>query len=190
MSESNFNAENHVTAVISHLVKPGREEGYEEWIKGIIPVAKSFAGHLGVNIISPQVGVRQDYIIVLHFDNNENLQTWLNSTVRSEWIERVKPLIQEQENVQVNTGLETWYELPKRPQKSPPKRYKMVLLTWLGVFVTLVTVKFIIGPLLNAIHLPELLAQFIIVGIVVWILTYLLMPQLTKLCYKWLYPTS
>ena len=108
MSESNFNAENHVTAVISHLVKPGREEGYEEWIKGIIPVAKSFAGHLGVNIISPQVGVRQDYIIVLHFDNNENLQTWLNSTVRSEWIERVKPLIQEQENkALVSTSTQT-----------------------------------------------------------------------------------
>ena len=188
MNNHKLNAEDHVTAVISHLVRPGREEGYEEWIKGIIPVAKTFEGHLGVNIIKPQQGVRQEYIIVLNFDNNENLQAWLNSEVRSEWIERAKPLIQEQEDVQVHTGLETWYELPKRTQKSPPKRYKMVLLTWLGVFVTLVTVKTLIGPLLKS--LPELLAQLIIVGIVVWILTYVLMPQLTRLFSKWLYPKS
>jgi uncharacterized protein len=186
MSNPELNTEQHVTAVISHIVRPGREEGYEEWIKGIIPVAKAFDGHLGVNIIQPQKGVRQEYIIVLHFDTNENLQTWLNSTVRKEWIERAKPLIQDEENVQVNTGLETWYELPKRTQKSPPKRYKMVLVTWFGVFVTLVVVQLILGPFIKV--LPPLLAQLIVVGIVVWILTYVLMPQLTKLLSKWLYP--
>lgn len=188
MNSPQFNADYHVTAVITHLVKPGREEGYEEWMRGIIPVAKTFQGHLGVNILRPQKGVHSEYIIVLHFDHHQNLQAWLESDVRREWIERVKPLIQTSEDVQVLTGLETWFELPRRPQKSPPKRYKMVLLTWLAVFVTLSIVSRLLSPLLAP--LPALLAQVITIGIVVWILTYLLMPQLTRLFYKWLYPNT
>lgn len=186
MTNTKFNVEHHVTAVITHLIKPGREEGYEEWMRGIIPVAKTFKGHLGVNILRPQKGLHSEYIIVLHFDNQENLQAWLDSDVRREWIERSKPLIQELENVQILSGLETWFELPRRPLKTPPKRYKMALLTWLAVFFTLSIVRAIISPLL--VPVPELLGQFITVGIVVLLLTYIVMPQLTRLFYKWLYP--
>ncbi|ACK64209.1 Antibiotic biosynthesis monooxygenase [Rippkaea orientalis PCC 8801] len=181
-----FNSEHHVTAVIAHLIKPGREAGYEEWMKGIIPVAKSFPGHLGVNILRPQPKTHPEYIIVLHFDRHENLQNWLDSDVRREWIERAKPMIQSPEEVQVLTGLETWFELPRYPQPRPPKRYKMALLTWLAVFATLTVVGNLLRPLLAS--LPPVLAQIITIGIVVWILTYVLMPRLTQLLRKWLYP--
>ncbi|MBD2678311.1 MULTISPECIES: antibiotic biosynthesis monooxygenase [Nostoc] len=187
MNDPKF-TEHHVTAVITHLVKPGREEGYEEWMRGIIPVAKTFDGHLGVNILRPEKNLHPEYIIVLHFDNQKNLQAWLDSDVRHEWIERAKPLIQTSENVQVVTGLETWFVLPRQPPKLPPKRYKMVLLSWLAVFVTLSTVRYFLKSLLA--YLPELLGQIIIIGIVVCLLTYVVMPQLTRLFYKWLYPNS
>lgn len=186
MNSPKFNVEYHVTAVIAHLVKPGRQEGYEEWTKEIAPVAKTFEGYLGVNILRQQKGAHPEYIIVLHFDHHKNLQAWLESDVRRQWIERAKPLIQAPEDVQILTGLETWFELPKRPQMSPPKRYKMALLTWMGVFLTFSTVKSLLSPLL--VPLPELLAQLITIGIVVWLLTYVVMPQLTRLFYKWLYP--
>lgn len=188
MNGSKFNAEHHVTAVITHLIKPGREEGYEEWMRGIIPVAKTFEGHLEVNILRPEKGLHPQYIIVLHFDHHKNLQAWLDSDVRREWIERVKPLIQAPEGMQVLTGLETWFELPRRSLKSPPKRYKMALLTWLAVFLTLSTIRYLLNPLLAP--LPGLLAQLIIIGIVVGLLTYVVMPQLTRLFYKWLYPNA
>lgn len=187
MNISEINTEYHVTAVITHLVKPGREKGYEEWMRGIIPVAKTFEGHLGVNVLRPQKGIHSEYIIVLHFDHHQHLQAWLDSEVRREWIERVKPLIQAPEDVQILTGLETWFVLPRRSQKAPPKRYKMALLTWLAVFLTLSVVARVLRPLLTL--LPGVLAQLITIGAVVWILTYVLMPQLTRLFYKWLYPT-
>ena len=43
--------DDQVTAIISHLVRPGREQGYEEWVHGIGAAAKTFEGHQGVNII-------------------------------------------------------------------------------------------------------------------------------------------
>jgi hypothetical protein len=188
MNRPKFNTEYHVTAVISHLVKPGREEGYEEWMRGIIPVAKTFEGHLGVNVLRPDKGVPLQYIIVLHFDHHKHLQAWLDSDVRREWIERAKPLIQAPEDVQILTGLETWFVLPRQLPKSPPKRYKMALLTWLAVFLTLSAMRYLLAPLLAP--LPGLLAQLITIGVVVLLLTYVVMPQLTRLFYKWLYPNS
>lgn len=97
-------------------------------------------------------------------------------------------MIQASEDVQILTGLETWFRLPRRSPQQPPKRYKMVLLTWLAVFVTLSTMRYVLAPLLAP--LPGLLAQLITVGIVVCLLTYIVMPQLTRLFYKWLYPNS
>ena len=47
----------HVTAVITHRVRPGREPGYDEWIKGIATDALSFEGYLGAHIIRPELGV-------------------------------------------------------------------------------------------------------------------------------------
>jgi len=176
----------HVTAVIAHLVKPGRQEGYEEWLRGIIPVAKTFEGHLGVQILRPKPGEHTEYVIVLHFDRHQNLKIWLESDVRREWIERVQPLIQQPENVQVLTGLETWFELPKRPQKTPPKRYKIALITWMGVLLLSLMIGTLLNPLLA--QMPWLLRQVLTSGLIVWLLAYFLMPQLTRLFYRWLYP--
>ncbi len=188
MTQSTFATGYHVTAVIAHLVRPGREDGYEDWLHGIVPVAKTFAGHLGVHILRPQPGGNPQYVIVLHFDQHHHLQAWLESAVRREWIDRVQPLIQQPENVQVLTGLETWFELPGRPPKPSPKRYKIALVTWLGVLILSIVLGNVLNPLLES--LPWLLKQTITSGVTVWLLAYVLMPQLTRLFYRWLHPSS
>ncbi len=43
-----------VTAVISQLVKQGREREYEKWLQGISVAAEQFEGHCGVSIIRLQ----------------------------------------------------------------------------------------------------------------------------------------
>ncbi|MBD1853320.1 antibiotic biosynthesis monooxygenase [Leptolyngbya sp. FACHB-711] len=179
--------DNHqVTAVISHIVRPGREQGYEEWFRGIAADARTFKGHLGVSAIRPRDHAHPEYVVILKFDHYNNLKTWLESEVRQEWIERLQPLIEKPEAIQTLTGLETWFSLPNQPLKSPP-RYKMALVTWLGVFVTLAVLSRLLSPILSG--LPILLNQSITTGLVVLVLTYLVMPRLTKLFKKWLYPT-
>ena len=182
-------AENHqVTAIISHLVRLGREQGYEEWFYGIATAAGKFKGHLGVNMIRPRDQVHPEYVAILRFDHYDNLKNWLESDTRREWIERLQPLIEKPEAVQTLTGLETWFILSDKPLKSPPPRYKMALITWLGVFITLAILSRLLAPLLFG--LPLLLNQLITTGIVVALLTYLIMPRLTQLFQKWLYPKA
>lgn len=181
--------DNHqVTAVISHIIRPGREQGYEEWLHGIATAAKKFDGHMGVSIIRPRDHNHPEYVAILRFDCYNNLKNWLESDIRREWIERLQPLIEKPETIQTLTGLETWFTLPNQLLKSLPPRYKMALVTWLGVFVTLSILSRLLAPIVSS--LPILLNQFITTGLVVALLTYLVMPRLTKIFKWWLYPSS
>jgi hypothetical protein len=175
-----------VTAIISHVVRPGREQGYEEWFHGIAADARKFKGHLGVSTIRPQDHSHPEYVVILKFDRYDNIKTWLESDVRHEWIERLQPLIEQPESIQTLTGLETWFSLPNQPLKSPPPRYKMAIVTWMGVFVTLTVVSRLLAPILS--NLPILLNQLLTTGLVVALLTYVIMPRLTQLFQRWLYP--
>lgn len=175
-----------VTAIISHVVRLGREQGYEQWFQGIATDARKFKGHLGVSAIRPRDHAHPEYVVILKFDCYDNLKRWLESDTRRQWLERLQPLIEKPESLQTLTGLETWFTLSSEPIKSPPPRYKMALVTWLGVFSTIAVVSRLLAPLIS--RLPVLLNQLITTGLVVVLLTYLIMPRLTQLFRKWLYP--
>lgn len=175
-----------VTAIISHFIRPGREQGYEDWVHGISAAAHQFKGHLGVNVIRPCDHAHPEYVAIVRFDHYNSLKTWLESSVRQEWLERLQPLIEKPETIQTLTGLETWFTLPNKPMKAPPPRYKMAIVTWLAVFFTISILNRLLVPLL--LGLPVLLRTLLITGLTVALLTYVIMPRLTQLFRKWLYP--
>jgi hypothetical protein len=175
-----------VTAIISHLIRTGREQGYEEWLHGITTAAHQFQGHLGVNVIRPCNPAHPEYVAIVRFDHYNNLKTWLESSVRQEWLERLQPLIEKPETIQTLTGLETWFTFPNKPMQAPPPRYKMAIVTWLGVFFALSILNRLLVPLLAG--LPVLLRTLLVTGLTVALLTYVIMPRLTQLFRKWLYP--
>ena len=177
-------ANQQVTAVISHYIRSGRESGYEEWLQGISQVARQFEGHNGVTILRPKPGCKEEYVIILRFDEYKNLCQWMRSSERKEWIERAKPLIKKPENVQILTGLEALVSLPNTTAAPPPK-YKTAFVTWIGVFVCASILGHFLGPLVAG--LPFLLRQAIMTGITVALLAYVVMPRLTRLFYKWLH---
>ncbi len=177
-----------ITAVLSQLVRPGRESGYEEWLKGVSAAAAKFPGHCGVSIIRPKTSAHPEYVIILRFERYSHLKNWMESDIRREWIERSRPLVEKPQDVQMLTGLETWFTLPEQPLKPAPPSYKMAVVTWVGVQIITILISYVLAPSLS--KLPLLLNLSISNVLVVVGLTYLVMPQLTRLFYKWLYPPS
>ena len=175
----------HVTAVITHRVRPGREAGYEEWIKGIGVDALNFEGYLGAHILRPEMGVTADHVIVVQFDTCQHLDNWMQSETRRDWVERVKPLIREPESIKVLTGLEPWFQLPGEPARPAPKRYKQALLVWLGVAIISLLVSPLIGAALTS--WPWVLRILMNTGVTVLLLTYWVMPLLTRCFKRWLF---
>ncbi|MEB3353366.1 MAG: antibiotic biosynthesis monooxygenase [Cyanobacteriota bacterium] len=174
-----------VTAVITHRVRPGREAGYEEWIKGIAADARNFSGYLGAHILRPELGLSSDYTIVVQFDTCPHLEAWMQSETRKSWIERVNPLIREPESIKMLSGLEPWFQLPGPSPHSAPKRYKQAILVWIAV----VSISLLVSPHVNALlsSWPMVLRLSINMGITVLLLTYWVMPFLTRIFKNWLF---
>lgn len=173
-----------VTVVISQLVKPGCESDYEIWLKNITSVSRTYLGHLGTNVIRPQLGVRNEYVIIFRFDSYENLKVWMTSRDREYWLTQAQSLVESDPHVQQISGLEAWFSLPGQPLKTPP-RYKTALLTWAVVFVLINILSTFLVPLLRG--LPPLIISLIVTIIMVVLLTYVVMPRVSRLFSWWLY---
>lgn len=174
-----------VTGVASRRVEKGREEEFEEWISGILTAVKEFPGYLGSDVLRPGDPDDDEYRIIYRFDHASNLNRWEESEERGRWLRRAKPMISE-ENVRVLTGLETWFTLPSRPDEPSPPRYKMAVVTWLAVFPLISAIFALLGPVLN--QLPVLLRTLLLTVIMVSLMTYVVMPRMTRLFAFWLYP--
>ena len=177
-----------VTAVISQQVKRNCEADYERWTREISEIARQFPGHRGITVIRPEAGICVEYVTILQFDCYSNLKRWLDSDERQRCLQKAQPLLVKASEVKILTGFETWFTMPNRPKQPPPPRYKMAILTTAAVFAAVNLLNPWLLPLLLNLGLPRLLSSLIVTYCVVLLLTYMVMPRLTKLFARWLYP--
>ena len=192
-----------VTIIRTRRAKRGKEKEVEEVLTGMIQAASTFPGHRGAKLLRPANPDEPEYQVVFTFDTPSHFDEWEKSETRNRWMERLRPLMEREYRTHVLTGLETWFTLPV-PSAGfvPPPRYKMALATWLGIYplVTLLIflltalpvgrapglLPYLFGPL--PAPLPQLLSPLVMTGILVFLMTYVVMPRLTYLLRRWLYP--
>jgi uncharacterized protein len=177
-----------VTTTVTRRVKPGHEPDYEQFLEGIIAAASKFPGHLGAEVFRPEDAAAGEYRTVYRFDTAEHLRLWLDSDEHAGWLERAEPHVIGPIHTQFLTGLETWFTVPGRPGTPPPPPYKMAILTWITIFPLITLVVVVLGPLLGGLPLVARLA--ITTAITVPIMTWVVMPRVTRLLRGWLYPDT
>jgi uncharacterized protein len=177
-----------VTTTVTRRVKPGHEVFYEQFLEGIIAAATRFPGHLGVEVFRPASASEGEYRIVYRFDTGEHLRAWLDSNEHAAWLKRAEPHVIGPMRSQFLTGLESWFTLPGRPGSPPPPPYKMALVTWVTIFPLITLVVLVLDPLLVRLDLVPRLA--VTTAVTVPIMTWLVMPRVTRLLRGWLYPQA
>jgi antibiotic biosynthesis monooxygenase (ABM) superfamily enzyme len=175
-----------VTTTVTRRVKPGHETSYEEFLAGIIAAASQFPGHLSVEVFRPQSAASGEYRTVHRFDTSEHLRAWLDSDEHAAWLARAEPHVVGPMHTSFVTGLESWFTLPFQPGTAPPPPYKMALLTWITIFPLITAIVAVTGPLLE--ELPLALRLAIMTAIAVPLMTWVVMPRVTRLLRGWLYP--
>jgi antibiotic biosynthesis monooxygenase (ABM) superfamily enzyme len=184
-------AEGPVTVIVTRKAKEGKIREFEEWMDGIIHEVLKFEGHMGSNIIRPADELSNpEYVIIFRFDTYDNLAKWERSQVRQEWLEKSKGLTEGEAVVEKQTGLEFWFTPHPDASKATdahaisPPRYKMAIVV-IGIIFVLVSVM--LPQIQQATgSLPALLSTFIGVAIIVLLMTYVIMPAVTKLLKPWL----
>jgi antibiotic biosynthesis monooxygenase (ABM) superfamily enzyme len=170
------------TAVFTWDVKAGRGSDFERWAHGINSAAARHPGHLGATWLRAE-GIRHRYYTVVNFSDEDRLAAWLESPERAEWIERVDGIAEEHRHH--TTGLETWFSLPGE-SVPPPAHWKMVIATFSAVYPLSLLFQGVVAPLTQ--DWPLLLRALAFPLVMVPLLTYAVMPALSRALRRWLYP--
>lgn len=177
--------EGPVTVTLARQVRPGREADYEAWISGVVEEASHFAGHQGASVLRPH-GAGGDYVIIYRFDSYAHCKAWEDSPQRARWLDRLGDMVVGEPSVKRVTGLETWFDLPEVPAATkPPPPHKMAIVLIVVVFVLVYIFNLLLGPLMDG--WPLALKVLTIATIQVLLMTYLVMPRVTKLLRGWLF---
>ena len=188
MEQSNNTAtidcDSPVTIIVKRRPKPDRIEDFEKVMSGTTKDAMTFAGHLGANIIRP-TKVGDCYRIVFKFDSMRHYLAWEGSEVRQKWLERYAEVTLGEQEMEVLSGLETWFTLSGTEALIPPPKYKMMIIVWMSIFPLSLLLNYSLNPLINQFHI--ILQTAIISLTLVGLMTYLVMPVMAKLFHRWLH---
>ena len=176
-----------VTLVISELVRPQRIGDYEGWAHGLHQVLRTVPGFRGIDVIRPSDHSHPEYVTILKFDSYDTLRAWQTSETYRGWLAKLADLIVGTSDYQHGAGLELWFTRPQGlPGLASPPFYKQVIVGIIGVYPLILLFDHLLRPLTR--DLPRALGILVVVVPVTIVLTYPVLPLLTKLLNRWLYP--
>ena len=174
-----------VTVVVSRRVTPGNEEAFERMSVQLTQCAAEFAGYLGATMLKPASAIDPEYRIIFRFKDQDDLEKWNQSDARQRLIAQIQPLILEQSRTESLDGIATWFSLPVAPTAPAPNRLRMTLVSWLALYPTVTLIFALLADLLAPLPLP--VRTLIITGIVMFAMSYLLMPRFTSWFRPWIF---
>jgi hypothetical protein len=178
-----------VTMVFARDVKPDRIEEFEEWINGISLAVRQFDGYQGMDVIRPSDHGHQEYVMILRFDEYHHMRMWMSSPEREKWVGRAGELTMGETYIQEAHGFEPWFTLPDHQHAAKaPAKYKMALLTMAAIYPLLLVVSTALNMIFPS--WPRELVILLTVVLLVSLMTFYVMPWVTKGFRFWLYPEA
>ena len=181
------NIDETVTVVVTRKVKHGRESQYEDWLRRLLNESKSLKGYIGSTIQRPPPG-STEYTSIFRFDTVDNLRKFEESELRSRYLREVVDYVEADAIWKKYTGLEFWFSPPKGAIIPQPSRLRMTLVTLAIVFGLVISIGQIVNMVAGEV-LPYI-RLFVTISIEIFLMTYVLMPRITRLLSKWIYPSS
>jgi uncharacterized protein len=175
-----------ITVFTSRTVKPGSEKRFEEAMHDFITGSLQMGGQLGMSVMRPVEGSgSREYGILQRFRDEQSRDIFYSSDLYQKWEAIEESLIEGGAKHQNLSGLETWFVNPGQRTVVPPPKWKMALVTIMGVWPASIIVPWILGPLI--VDLYWLLQALLVAIGIVFLLTWVIMPALTRILKPWLY---
>jgi uncharacterized protein len=188
MAPADDQSSGSVTVCVRWKVKSGKEREFQDWLSGVGRAAAQFPGHQGLTVLRPSGPGSAEYVYIFRFDTYPHLRRWEESAERQDWVARARELTDGQSRKQVVTGLEYWFALPELPAGPPPTRAKMAIVTLLAIYPLSLALPALLAPVLTPV--PALLRSLIISVLLILLMTYVVMPRVTRFFARWLYPRA
>ena len=166
---------------ITRRVLPGREAEFQAALREFFSESFAHSAVLGATLLVPVPGsASREFGILRTFGDESEREAFYASPLFQAWEAKARLLTEGEPEYRNLHGLEAWFRAP-----AAPPRWKMALVTFAGVY----PLTSLLPPLFNRLFapLPPLLINVATTGCIVILLTWVVMPQLTRLARGWLH---
>jgi antibiotic biosynthesis monooxygenase (ABM) superfamily enzyme len=173
-----------IHVAITRRVRPGCEAQFQKALREFFRSSFAHGGVLGATMIVPATGTdSREFGIVRTFTNEEERDDFYDSQIFKAWEEKVVPLTESGSwTFRPLHGLEAWF----RSSQNPPPLWKMAIATFLGVFPTAAILSLTLGRAIQP--WPFILGSTVFNAAMVALLTWIVMPLVTRALHGWLHP--
>ena len=172
-----------IHVAITRRIKPGCEAEFQEALREFFKTSFAHIGVQGASMLVPPPGSKSsEYGILRTFANERERDAFYASPLFQAWKDRIAPLTEGEPQYRQLHGLEAWFRSPQ----NPPPRWKMAVATFLGVFPVAMGLNLTLGPLIGS--WPFIISNAVFNACIVALLTWVVMPLVTRLLHGWLNP--
>ncbi|AGA24520.1 antibiotic biosynthesis monooxygenase [Singulisphaera acidiphila] len=173
------------SAVIVQRIPTADVDWFLGWQRDVTEAAETFRGYCGTDVFPPAEGQRDEWVVLIHFEDDASLDEWLQSPARTQWLEALKTKVGAFDLKKVQGGFGPWFAGMGRDPEAAPPPWKMVLTVLLGLFPTVMLLTIFVGPYTS----PLGMAVSMLIGnaLSVSILQWGVMPILTRVLSPWLH---
>jgi len=167
---------------ITRRVRPGCEAEFQAALREFFRASFAHGGVLGASMLTPPPGSdSREFGILRTFASETERDAFYESPMFKAWEERARTLTEGEPEYRQLHGLEAWFRSPH----SPPPRWKMAVATLLGVYPTSLVLGVTVAGAVHTWPLPA--RSLVIAGCMVALLTWVVMPLVTRLLHGWLH---
>lgn len=172
-----------VTALINHVVGKDRRDEFLQALKDFLRAYDDFSGARGCQVFEQEEGERVRITMLQRFDAAADHERWLRSKAFARWeavMARIQPMV---EPVRSYAGMEALFAAEQKAPGAPP-RWKMAIVLLIAVFPLSLAMSVWFGPALGSIS--PVIGALITSPVMVFLMTYVIVPILTKIFAGWL----
>src|SRR5438128_3494793 len=169
---------------ITRRVRPGCEAEFQRALRDASRASCTHGGVLGAYMLVPPPGSEsREFGILRTFHDGKERDAFYDSPMFKAWDERARTLTEGEPVYRQLHGLEAWFRSPH----NPPPRWKMAVATFLGVFPVAMVLNLTLGPVIRS--WSFIVSNAVFNACVVALLTWVVMPIVTRILRRWLQAT-
>ncbi len=174
-----------VTVVVNHRVDPEREQDFVQWQERVIAAERTFPGFRGSDLLPPVPGVQREWAILTTFDTAAHLEDWLTSSERRAVLAEGSDFADFSVR-RMASPYGSWFGRRRGTAEAATPDWKTALSVLVGLYPTVVLLTLGLteiwpnAPLWSSLLVGNILS--------VSVLTWVVMPTVTRLLRFWLEP--
>jgi uncharacterized protein len=176
--------------VFEHSVPKGKGLAFRLWHMRLVRSARRCQGYIKTDLCAPVKGDQLRWYSIIHFDSPEHLHDWLKSKEREALIEEGRKIFELYQFKSFSTGLEGWFSRSSKTEQFSlgPPAWKQNLAVILALYPMVMLQTFVFSLLHLMDSWPHANSMLVNNFVCSSILTWVIMPAVTKALGFWLKP--